>query len=168
MTQTQEEPTGKGCVTRIYAYDEESNRTSLTSREPGSGGKCATEGGSVERHTYDPANRLTDTGVAYEAFGNTTALPATDAGGHELTSSYYVDGQVASQSQNEKTINYHYDPAGRTEETEILTKGKLEATVISHYSGPGEALTWTSEEEGKKWAPQHSRHRRCTRRHPNQ
>ncbi len=133
-------------------YDEESNRTSLTTRAPGSEGKCATEGGTVEKHTYDTANRLTDTGVAYETFGNTTTLPAADAGGHALTSSYYVDGQAASQTQSEKTINYHYDPAGRTRETETVTKGKTESTVISHYPGAGEALSWTSEEEGKKWS----------------
>jgi YD repeat-containing protein len=151
LTQTQEEPAGKGCTTRVYAYDEEADRTSLTTREPGSEGKCATEGGSTEWHTYDTANRLTDTGVSYETFGNTTKLSTADAGGgHELTSSYYIDNQVASQTQNEETITYNYDPTGRTRET--ISTGKTKATVISHYSGAGEALTWTSEEEGKKWS----------------
>jgi DNA-binding beta-propeller fold protein YncE len=149
LTQTQEEPTGEACVTRIYAYDEESNRTSLTTRK-GSEGKCATEGGTVERHTYDPANRLTDPSTVYETFGNTTTLPAADAGGkYEITSSYYVDNQIASQTQNEKTLNYHYDPAGRARETETIVKGKTESTVISHYSGAGEALTWINEGSGK-------------------
>jgi YD repeat-containing protein len=150
LTQTQEEPTKEACTTRIYAYDEESNRTSLTTRKGGEG-KCATEGGAAENHTYDTANRLIDAGVAYETFGNTTTLPAADAGGkYEITSSYYVDNQIAGQTQNEKTINYHYDPTGRTRETETLTKGKLESTVISHYSGAGGALTWTSE-GSEKW-----------------
>ena len=151
LTQTQEEPTGEACTTRIYAYDEESNRTSLTTRK-GSEGKCATEGGAVERHTYDTANRLTDSEVAYETFGNTTTLPAADAGGkYAITSSYYVDNQIASQTQNEKTLNYHYDPAGRARETETVVKGKTESTMISHYSGPGEAFTWTSE-GSEKWS----------------
>jgi hypothetical protein len=35
LMQTTETPAGKGCTTRIYAYDEESNRTGLTTREPG-------------------------------------------------------------------------------------------------------------------------------------
>ena len=35
---------------------------------------------------------------------------------------------------------------------ETKSKGKTAATVISHYSGPGAALTWTSEEEEKKWS----------------
>ena len=80
LLETQETPAGKGCTTRLYAYDEESNRTSQITREPGTEGKCATEGGTVERHTYDEANRLTDEGVEYETFGNTTKLPAADAG----------------------------------------------------------------------------------------
>ena len=79
LTQVQEIPTGKGCKTRIYAYDEDSDRTSLTTREPGSKGECASEGGTLQGHSYDTADRLIDTGVAYETFGNTTKLPAADA-----------------------------------------------------------------------------------------
>jgi YD repeat-containing protein len=149
LTKTEEEPTGKGCTTLLYGYDEEGNRASLTKREPGTEGKCATEGGNTEWHTYDTANRPTDAGVTYDTFGNTTKQPASDAGGNTLTSTYYVDNQVASQAQNEETIEYLYDPAGRTRETK--SKGKTAAIVTSHYSGPSEALAWTSEEEGKQW-----------------
>jgi YD repeat-containing protein len=142
LTETQETPTGKGCTARLYGYDEESNRTSLTTRES-STETCATEGGLVEAHSYDSADRLIDAGVTYEAFGNTTKMPAQDAGGHELTSEYYVDSQVAVQKQNEETIKYFYDPLGRTLET--VSEGKTAAKVVSHYAGPGGALTWTSE-----------------------
>jgi DNA-binding beta-propeller fold protein YncE len=147
LTETQETPTGKGCATRLYAYDEEANRTALTKRESGTE-TCATEGGSTEWHTYDTANRPTDAGVTYETFGNATKLPASDAGEHEITSSYYVDGQVASQTQNEETVNNYYDPAGRTRET--VSAGKTASTVISHYAGTGNALTWTTE-GAEKW-----------------
>lgn len=145
LTDVQEVPAGKGCTTRSYAYDEEGNRTSLTTRDPGSNGECTGAGGTSERHTYDAANRLNDSGTSYDAFGNTTTLPAADAGGHELKSSYYVDGQVASQEQDGKTISYLYDPAGRRRET--LATGTQPA--ISHYAAPGEALTWTTE--GERW-----------------
>lgn len=148
LTEAQETLAGKDCSTRLYAYDEESNRTTLTKRES-STETCATEGGSTEWHSYDTANRLTDAGVTYETFGDTTKLPVPDAGEHELTSSYYVDGQIASQTQNGETINYSYDPTGRPRER--VSTGKTAATVISHYAAPGEALTWISEEEGKKW-----------------
>jgi hypothetical protein len=151
LLETQETPTGKGCTIRIYAYDEESNRTSLTTREPGTEGKCETEGGTVEHHTYDEASRLTDEKVTYETFGNITKLPANDAGGHELASAYYVDGQIAAQEQNKQLINYKYDPVGRTTETgSENTETKAKTTTISHYASTGAALTWTSEGT-EKW-----------------
>ena len=148
LLETQETPAGKGCVVRLYAYEEESNRTSETKREPGTEGKCATEGGTVQRHTYDEANRLTDEGIAYETFGNITKMPAADAGEHEITSTYYVDNQLASETQNGETFKYFYDPSGRTMET--TSEGKTSAKMISHYAGPGNALTWTSE-GSEKW-----------------
>ena len=54
------------------------------------------------------------------------------------------------QEQGEKTITYTYDPAGRTMIATAKTKSASTKT-IDHYAGPGEALTWTcEEEEGKK------------------
>lgn len=150
LSQVQETPTGEGCKTRLYAYDEEANRTSLTTREPTAEHKCATEGGNVERHTYDSANHLTDTGVTYEEFGNTTALPANDAGGTTMTSSFYVDNQVYKQTQNGTTIEYQTDPEDRTRET-VTSGGAETAKAISHYDGPGNALTWTLEPTTGKW-----------------
>jgi len=147
LTQTTETPAEKGCVTRIYAYDEDSDRTSLTTREPATGGKCATEGGTTETHTYDSGDRLTDTGVSYEPLGNITKLPAADAGGHELASEYYTDGQVQKQTQNGQTNIYSIDPTGRVRKT--IAEGTIKQTTIDHYGGPGEALTWKEEGSGK-------------------
>ncbi|HEX4838574.1 MAG TPA: SMP-30/gluconolactonase/LRE family protein [Solirubrobacteraceae bacterium] len=147
LTQTQDTPTGKGCTTRIYGYDVETNRTSLTTREPGVGGACASEGGTTETHSYDSGDRLLDTGTSYDTFGNTAKLPAADAGGTELTSSYFVDNQLAGQTQNEQTIGYNLDPAGRTRET--VSTGKVIATVTVHYAGPGASPAWSGETSGK-------------------
>jgi RHS repeat-associated protein len=149
LTQVQETPAGKGCTTRIYAYDEETNRTSLTTREPGSEGKCATEGGTTESHTYDTANRLLDSGTTYDAFGDITALPASDAGGHELTASYYVDGQTASDTQNGLTIGYNLDPTGRTRET--VATGTSTADIIDHYAGEDDSPSWTENTTTSTW-----------------
>lgn len=145
LTEVQEEPASKPCVTRLYAYDEESNRTSVMTRE-GSEGKCATEGGTVERHTYDQANRLTDSGTAYEAFGNTTQLPAADAGKSEIISTYDVDNQLATEKQGTETISYSYDPEGRMLET--ASEGPTSSKITLHYSGAGEAVAWTTEPSG--------------------
>ncbi len=140
LTETHETPTGEGCTTRLYAYDEESNRLSQTTRTPGTEGKCASEGGTTLGHTYDTGNRLTDAGVAYDSFGDLTKVPAADAEGHELSSTFYVDGAVASQTQNGATNNYYLDPEGRIRET---VSGATPA--ISHYDGAGETVAWTSE-----------------------
>ncbi len=147
LTQTTETPTGKGCTTRIYAYDEDSNRTSLTTREPGMEGKCATEGGSSETHTYDADDRLIDSGVSYDPLGDIAKLPADDGGGHELASEYYVDGQVQKQSQNGQTNTYTLDPEGRILKT--VGEGTTKLTTIDHYDGSGEAVTWKEEGSGK-------------------
>jgi tripartite motif-containing protein 71 len=148
LSKTQETPAGKGCTTRLYSYGEESERTSLTTREPGVEGKCAEEGGITERHIYDQAGRIIDPGVTYDLFGNATSLPASDAGGHEMTASFYIDNQVKMQTQNGETLNFGYDAAGRTRET--VSSGKTSGTSITHYSGPGEARTWIGE-GGELW-----------------
>jgi RHS repeat-associated protein len=151
LTQVQNTPSGGKCTTRIYAYDKDTNRASLTTYEPGSEGKCATESSIEERHTYDTADRLNDEGVSYNAFGDITALPAADAGGKEasegLTSEYYVDNQLATQKQGEQAISYHLDPAGRTIET--AATGKRTETVTNHYAGPGDTPAWTSNISGE-------------------
>ena len=149
LTSVQETSAGQLCKTRLYEYDEESNRTSETQAEPNTKGECSTEG-AQEHHVYDEADRLTDPGVTYDAFGNTTTLPATDAGGHELKSSFYVDNQVGTQTQNGKAIAYGLDPTGRIRETTCTSEntsceGNKNAKLITHYDGPGEAVAWTSE-----------------------
>jgi hypothetical protein len=150
LDQVQEEPAGEGCKTRIYSHDEEGNRTTLTTREPGAEGKCASEGGATEWHTYDTANAFTDPGVGYDPFGDTTTLPASDAGGTALISSFYVDSQLYKQTQNGTTIEYLTDPEDRTRET--ITSGGAETTkVISHYDGPGNTLAWILEPTTGKW-----------------
>jgi YD repeat-containing protein len=149
LTQVQSTPAGKGCTTRVYAEDADTNRTSLTTREPAAEGKCASEGGVVEKHTYDGADRLTDAGVSYSAFGNITTLPAADAGGSELTSAFYVNNRLQSQTQNGETIGYNLDPSGRTRE--VVSTGKTSQDVIDHYAGAGNAPAWTLETPSGSW-----------------
>jgi DNA-binding beta-propeller fold protein YncE len=150
LLEAQETPAGKDCVSRLYSYDEEGNRTSQTTRESSSE-TCATEGGQFQAHIYDTANRLVDSGVEYEVFGNTTRLPAADAGEHEIVSTYYIDNQIATEKQNEQLLSYTYDPAGRTMEVSSENeKTKAKTATVRHYAGAGEALTWTSE-GAEKW-----------------
>jgi streptogramin lyase len=144
LSETQETPAGEGCTVRAYSYDEEANRASSTTRPPGTGGACQAEGGTAESHNYDEANRLADPGIAYDAYGNVTQLPAADAEGHELSSTYYVDNAVATQTQNGVTNEFKLDPEGRTRE---LISGSTKTT--NHYDAPGEAVSWSESPE--KW-----------------
>jgi RHS repeat-associated protein len=142
LTQVQNTPAGKGCTTRIYAYDEDSNRISLTTREPNLKKECTTTGGTIESHTYDTADRLTDNSIAYNDFGDITTLPEADTEGGPLTNTYYVDGQAAAQTQHEQTIGFNLDPAGRTRET--VGTGKKTSDIVSHYAGPSNEPSWTT------------------------
>ncbi len=154
LKEVHETPAGEYCKTRIYEYDEESNRKKLTKYEPNSKKECGTEGGTIEEHKYDEANRLTDSGIEYDPLGNVTKLPSGDAEGHALESTFYVDNAVATQTQNGVTNDYYMDPAGRVRETMSGAK-----KVITHYDGSGEAVAWTCEgaekaetcESGGKW-----------------
>ena len=92
--------------------------------------------------------------MKYSEFGDITTPPAKDAeasGEHELTSTYYVDGQVASQKQNKQTIGYNLDPAGRTLET-VSTGEPINSTVVSHYAGPGNNPAWTENGLAHEWS----------------
>jgi streptogramin lyase len=150
LTEVQNTPTGKGCTVRLYTYDEDSNRTSLMTREPGSEGKCATEGGQGQGYTYDTADRLNEPGITYNTFGDITALPAQNSEDPELTSTYYTDNQVQSQKQNKQTISYTLDPAGRTLEADA-TGEPISANILSHYTGPSDTPAWTINTSTKAW-----------------
>jgi len=148
LTQVQSTPTGKGCTTRAYGYDEEGNRLSLTSYPPNAKAECSTEGGVAETHTYDSANRLTDTGVTYDGMGDTTALPAADAEKVEMTNTYYADGQLATATQSTEALGYSLDPDLRVRE--VVASGPHSSEVTSHYGGNGTTVAWTSNAAGEQ------------------
>ena len=151
LTEVQSTPTtSKNCTVRIYAYDEDSNRVSLTTRQPGTEGKCATEGGQGQGYTYDTADRLNEPGITYNTFGDITALPAQDSEDPELTSAYYADDQIQSQKQNKQTISYTLDPAGRTLEADA-TGEPVSANILSHFTGSSNTPAWTINTSTKAW-----------------
>jgi RHS repeat-associated protein len=147
LTQSQETPTGQNCTTTNYTYDTDTNRTNAT-KITGSKGSCLTEGGTSEPHSYDTADRLTDTGISYDSYGDITSLPAADAGGATLENTYYTTGQLATQTQGGQTLTYNLDPAGRVRETNAT--GITNSTTISHYAD-GSTPAWTIEPSTGKW-----------------
>ena len=142
LTESQSSPTGKSCAARAYTYDSDGNRTRLTKRT------CGTEGGEIEQHAYDTADRLIDAGTTYNAFGDITTVPAPKVGGSPLASKFYADGQLSSQEQAGETVGYVLDPARRTKET--VSIGHTAADVTNHYDSPtAGAPSWTSAISGE-------------------
>ena len=141
LVQVQNTPAGKHCTTRAYGYDSDTNRLTLSSREAPTAGGCTLEGATTESHSYDEADRLQDTGASYNPFGDVASLPAGDAGGSELKNEYFVDDQLASQTQGSETVGYALDPAGRN--LEVISTGPKTETVTNHYAGPQAVPAWT-------------------------
>ncbi len=147
LTLVHDTPTGGGCTTRAYAFDADSNRTSLTTRAPGAGGACVESGGTPQTYSYDAADRLTDSGIVYDSFGRITSLPAKDAGGSTLTTSFYSNEMLASQSQGGITNSYQLDSTGRVRQ--VVQTGSKEGTEVFHYAGGSDSPVWT--QRGSAW-----------------
>jgi RHS repeat-associated protein len=148
LLNAQETPTEGGCTTRIYAYDQDSNRTSLTSRTPEPNGSCKTSGGSETKYQYDAADRLTGEEIAYDSFGRVTSLPGKYAGGSVLETTFYSNEMIATQSQGGVTNSYQLDATGRVRERTRTGGGN--PTEIFHYAMASDATAW--EDRGSSWS----------------
>lgn len=132
------------CTTRVYVYDADSNRLSLTSYPADVSGACSTTTTpSVTSHTYDQADRISNTGYAYDPLGRTTSIPAPDAGGTALTTGYYANDMVASQSQGAASKAFGLDPAERIA---TITTGTTTQTNV--YADGGDSPAWIGISDG--------------------
>jgi RHS repeat-associated protein len=153
LTLAKEFGLGGACTTRAYAFDKDSNRTSMTAREPKAGGACDTESeGSKSSYSYDTADRLVGEGVEYDNLGRITSLPAKYSGGGKLTTGYYVNDLTHSQTQDGITNTYGLDAALRERER-VREGGSEEGTEIYHYAAGSDSPAWTEEvgEEETTW-----------------
>jgi RHS repeat-associated protein len=144
----EETPKGGGCTTRSYSFDADSNRTALVTRAPGIGGACdlASEG-TKQTYSYDAGDRLLGTGLTYDNFGRITSLPAAYAGGNTLTTSYYSNNQIATQSQGGVSNSYQLDSIGRQRER-VQTGGSEPGIEVFHYDGGSDSPAWTETSSG--------------------
>ncbi|MGW4894124.1 ricin-type beta-trefoil lectin domain protein [Kitasatospora sp. NPDC004240] len=141
-----EQTTATGdCTTRTYTFDTHYNRTAGTVSGPATDGTCTTTGGTTTTHTYDSADRITDAGYTYDAFGR-TAKTQTD------TIGYYTNDMVASQETTEARRAWTLDPTGRLSRFHLATSKTNDTWVdgpakINHYAGAGDSPSWTVENE---------------------
>ena len=143
------------CTTRVYAYDADTNRLSLTSYPGSSPGVCSTSTTpTVTSHSYDQADRISNTGYTYDSLGRTTTVPAVDAGGtNALTNGYYVNDMVASQVQGTASKSFGLDPTERLTTIATGLRSRPIAMPVARTAlpgpqcrmGAGPATFWTSQ-----------------------
>ena len=147
LTGTQDSVTSAGstiCTVRSYTYDADTNRASYTNN-PGTDATCPTSGGTTASNSVDAADRLTNTGYTYDAWGRTTTVPAADTGGTgNLSVSYYANDMVAGMIQNGQTMSWNLDPAGRPS-TFADSGGGVHT---EHFDGNGDSPLWTDNGSG--------------------
>ena len=132
----------EGCTIRSYSFDANSNRTAMNSKAPAGNGDCQPgAAGTSKTYTYDDADRLTGTGVTYDAFGRMTALPAQQSGGGVLTYTYYANDQVRTITQDGVSKTYALDPMGRQRQS--VAAGGTTYTETLHYEDGSDSPSWT-------------------------
>jgi RHS repeat-associated protein len=151
LTRVDDRPTGAGCTVRIYDYDLNSNRTASTTRAPAADGSCAPSGGTVNAHTYDTADRISDAGYAYDAFGRITSVPAKDTNDGVLTTTYFANDRVASQSQAGTTNTYGLDPEGRVR-TRAISGPTGSGSETLHFSDASDSPAWAVNATATAWS----------------
>ncbi|WP_204287290.1 RHS repeat domain-containing protein, partial [Microbispora amethystogenes] len=133
------------CETRTYGFDVDTNRTSQASYPAADDGSCSTSATpTTATHTFDSADRITDSGYSYDAFGRTTAVPASStANGAAVTAGYYAGDMVRTLTQASTTKTFTLDPLGRIRQTTSSA-----GTQTNHYSASGDSPAWISEANG--------------------
>jgi RHS repeat-associated protein len=149
LTKVEDKPQGGECTTRAYNYDADSDRTKFITYKAGAGGVCSTTSGEgLQEYKYDGADRLIGASKpTYDSFGRITSLPSEFAGGSTLTTSYYSDDMVATQSQGGLTNTYSLDGALRPRELKVT--GSKELIEVFHYAGGSDSPVWATQ--GSAW-----------------
>ncbi|MFE7129485.1 RHS repeat-associated core domain-containing protein [Streptomyces sp. NPDC057638] len=125
------------CVTRAYGYDRNSNRVSRSTATAQTGELCETATPTTSHHTYDSADRLTDPGHTYDAFGRTLAQP----GG--VSTGYYADDRVQTQAKGAHRQTWTLDPGMRPRAW--TTEGGQGGSGLHHYGDDTDNPRWTVE-----------------------
>ncbi|MGB1583502.1 MAG: RHS repeat domain-containing protein, partial [Solirubrobacterales bacterium] len=109
------------CKVREYTLDEDSNRLEKESIAEQNYYCDFGASGTTTTSTYDDADRITDSGYQYDAFGRITTTPQSAAGGTgDFNATYYVNDLAKSVSQNGTTQTLDLDPNLR-----MSTKAKV-------------------------------------------
>lgn len=149
LTQAQDD-TGHTCTTRAYTFASSTSwdRTKLTTDT--SATDCAdttTTTSTSTNHTYDSADRITDTGYTYDAFGRTLTTP-------DATLTYYTNDLARSEATSTTKQTWTLDAAHRqavtanATSTDGGTTWTDGSTATNHYGDDSDSPTWTADSSG--------------------
>ncbi|WP_327695819.1 DNRLRE domain-containing protein [Streptomyces sp. NBC_00459] len=149
LTEAQDD-TGATCTTRAYTFASATSwdRTKLTTDT--STADCAdttTTTTTTATHTYDSADRVTDTGYTYDAYGRTLTTP-------DATLTYYTDDLARSEATGTAKQTWALDAAHRqavtanATSTDGGTTWTSGTTATNHYADDTDSPTWTADSSG--------------------
>ncbi len=154
------EDTGtNGCVTRVYGFTGDSNRTSLKTYNPSSAGGCQTATvASALSYSYDQADRITTAGYVYDRMGRTTTVPkahtdqAASGVAGNLAVTYAANDMVASLQQTVpngeagtlvRKQTFGLDGSDRISTINSFTDNVQLVETLNHYDSDADSPAWT-------------------------
>lgn len=149
LTQAQDD-TGATCTTRAYTFASSTSwdRTKLST--DASTTDCAdttTTTTSTATHTYDSADRITDTGYTYDAFGRTLTMP-------NAALTYYTNDLARSEATSSTRQTWTLDADHRqavtanATSTDGGTSWTTGTTATNHYADDTDSPAWTADSSG--------------------
>ncbi|MER5354166.1 ricin-type beta-trefoil lectin domain protein [Kitasatospora sp. NPDC002551] len=149
LVKAEQSSVATGCTTRAYTYDVHYNRTAKATSGPAGDGTCTTAGATTVNSAYDSADRVTDAGYTYDAFGRTLTTPTAAVG-------YRVNDLVASQETATTKQTWSLDPVGRLNGSTTAAKQadgswSTTATRVHHFGTGGDIPRWTVENAAGAW-----------------
>jgi RHS repeat-associated protein len=153
---TVRDTTDGSCTVRVYGYDKQSDRTSLTGYGATADGDCQTTTASSTRtSTYDTANRVLDSGYTYDQLGRTLTVPAAalTTGGAAMTLGYHDNDLTAALTQGTTAKSFTVDPGNRYRQVTTKVSGAETERVVNHYAAASDSPAWiaTSMDAGGSW-----------------
>jgi RHS repeat-associated protein len=133
--------TTSGCTTRAYTFDTNGNRTALTTTSDDCDSSTSDATTATTSYTYDTADRLVNSGYAYDAFGRTTTSGST-------TLVYYTNDLVASETVGTSRNTWSLDAAGRLAVRTAQSQGtdgawSTGSTTTQHYGDMTDTPAWS-------------------------
>ncbi|MFJ6723845.1 DNRLRE domain-containing protein [Streptomyces sp. NPDC091281] len=142
---TTDDTVGEVCTRHAYTFDKRTNRTALATSTAAPSSACTSTAATTTNYAYDSADRLADSGYAYDTFGRTTALPGS-------TISYYTNDLSYQQTTGSNRQTWQLDAAHRFRswktETGSGSTWTQTASKLNHYDSDGDNPRWIIEDTG--------------------